>query len=82
MKHKSYEIKKTAETKSKISNSKTLGHKIEITNVETNTSGIFDTIGEAAKYLDSSNTTVSRYLTNKTLFKGKYRIEKLNCVSK
>jgi len=66
----------TAEVKSKIS--KTLGHKIEITDVETNTLRIFDTIGEAAKYLDSSNTTVSRYIKNKTLFKGKYRIDKLN----
>ena len=67
---------KTIEHKSKIS--KSLGHKIEITDVDTNTTAIFDTIGEVAKYLDSSHTTVSRYIKNQTLFKGKYRIVNLN----
>lgn len=67
---------KTMEHKSKIS--KSLGHKIEITDVDTNTTAIFDTIGEVAKYLDSSHTTVSRYIKNQTLFKGKYRIINLN----
>lgn len=69
-------FEKTAEHRSKLS--KSLGHKIEITDVEANVSGIFDTVGEAAKYLNSSPTSVSRYIKNKTLFKGKYRIDKLN----
>lgn len=67
---------KTMEQKVKIS--KTLGHKIEITDVNTNSTAIFDTIGEAAKYLGSSHTTVSRYIKNQTLFKGKFRIVDLN----
>jgi len=67
---------KTMEHKAKIS--KSLGHKIEITDVNTNTTAIFDTIGETAKYLGSSHTTVSRYIKNQTLFKGKFRIVDLN----
>jgi len=67
---------KTIEHRSKIS--KSLGHKIKIIDVITNTVVILDTIGEAAKYLESSPTTVRRYIKNQTLFKGKYQIINLD----
>ena len=67
---------KTPEHRAKVS--KTLGHKVEILDVETNTTVMLDTIGEAAEYLGSSHTTISRYITNQTLFKDKYRIIKLS----
>ena len=55
-----------------------MGHKIKIINVVTNIVITVDTIGEAGNYLESSNTTVSRYIKNKTIFKAKYLIINLN----
>jgi NUMOD1 domain len=65
---------KTIEHRSKIS--KTLGHMVEVTDVTDNKTTVFDTIGEAALFLGSSHTSISRYIRNQKMYKGRYQIIK------
>lgn len=67
---------KSEETKSKIS--KTLGHKIEVMDINFNSVVIFDTIGEAARYLNIGATTVSRYVQSNKLYKDRYLLKKID----
>ncbi len=59
-------------TKEKIS--KTLGFTIEVTNIVTGITTVYDSIGKAAVAIDSSRTTISRYIRSGKLFKDIYKI--------
>jgi group I intron endonuclease len=60
-------------TKDKIS--KRLGYTIAVTDITTGVTTVYETIGKAADALDSSHSTISRYIKDGKLFRDTYKIE-------
>jgi group I intron endonuclease len=60
------------ETRAKIS--KKLGFTVEVTDTSTNDITVYDTIGKAAISLAASYTTLSRYIENQKLYRGRYLV--------
>ena len=52
------------------------GHPLEVNNVLTNETTFYSTIRQAASALETSHTTIRRYLKSNELFKGIYKFSK------
>lgn len=57
--------------------SKTLGHRISVIEIATGVTSYYDSIGKASDALGSSHTTISRYIRTGKLFRGIYKIAKV-----
>jgi group I intron endonuclease len=64
----------TEETRAKISEK--LGHVVEVLDLETNITTVYDSIGKAALSLAASYTTLSRYIKGQKLYQDRFQIVK------
>jgi len=68
----------TEEQRAKISASQPTAQRVEVVDLDENISNYYNSTREASKAIGCSKDTISKYIQNNKIYKGKYKIKKAN----